>query len=312
MRGPEQKHQLVGLFGLGGILLWSYWPVFRDIQDRWATDPIYSHGYLVPAFALALLWLRWKPNTSLAPSWWGLVFLSIAASMRLAGAYFYFDWIGAASLLPCLCGICLCLGGWAAFRWAWPAIGFLVFMLPLPYRLETGLAQPLRGLATRASTYSLQTLGFPAVAEANKITISGQPIEVEAECNGLGMLVTFFAMSTAFAIVIRRHWIDKLVILASALPIALLANVIRITVIGIMSELVGMEFADFWFHQNGGWLMMPLALGMLGLELWILSRLLVQPPEQEPMAFAFAAPSGRNRSVPIREMKAPKVSLGVK
>ena len=92
--------------------------------------------------------------------------MAAAAALYLAGAYFYFEWFSLVSLIPALAGIGLLSGGGNFLRWAWPGLAFLVFMLPLPYRVETALAHPLRSLATIVSTYALQTLGLPAVAEA--------------------------------------------------------------------------------------------------------------------------------------------------
>src|SRR5438045_2745283 len=82
--------------------------------------------------------------------------------------------------------------------------------LPLPYTLEVWLARPLQSIATVAATYTLQTVGYPAVAEGNVIHINDQRIGVLEACNGLGMLVAFFALSTAVAIILdRRPWLDR-------------------------------------------------------------------------------------------------------
>src|SRR5262249_25315221 len=159
-----------------------------------------------------------------------------------------------------LWGAALLLGGWAALRWSWLATAFLIFMIPLPYRVETGLSQPLQRLATVASTYALQTLGMPAFAEGNVIVVNQSGIGIVEACNGLGMLVLFFALATGMAIVVRRPALDKAVILLSAAPVAVLANVIRITLTSVLYETAGQKWGDLVFHDLAGWLMMPLAL----------------------------------------------------
>src|SRR5262245_34996726 len=59
-------------------LLWAYWTTLAEAVQKWSHDPQYSHGYLVPAFAVALLWLRRAafPTASIRPSWWGGLLLA--------------------------------------------------------------------------------------------------------------------------------------------------------------------------------------------------------------------------------------------
>jgi exosortase len=148
-------------------------------------------------------------------------------------------------------------------------------MIPLPHRIETALSLPLQRVATTASTYVLQTIGQPAVAEGNVIIINNARIGVVEACNGLGMLVLFFAVATAVAIVVRRSWLEKIIIVASAVPIALVANVLRITATGFLHATVGGPWVDRFFHGFAGWLMMPAALALLWLELQVLSRAII-------------------------------------
>src|SRR5262245_40247502 len=108
------------------MLLWAYATTLGDIAWRWASDPQYSHGYLVPAFAAGLLWLRRNrlDTLNLKPSAVGLVLLLPATALRLYGTRFYFPWLDQISLLFCVAGIVLLAGGKAAWRWAWPAVAF--------------------------------------------------------------------------------------------------------------------------------------------------------------------------------------------
>ncbi len=274
-------------------LLWAYWPILGEMASRWSDDPQYSHGYLVPVFSLALLWMRRRQVDfgRLRGSWWGIPLLGIGAAVHLAGAYFYVAWVEAISLLATLGGVCVCLGGWKALRWSGPSIGFLFFMLPLPFRLEGTLAYPLQRFATKASTYLLQTAGFPALAEGTVILMEDVRLGVVEACSGLSMLVTFFALATAVALVLPRSWLDKLLIVSSAIPIAILVNVVRITATGILHRTVGTEVADAVFHDLAGWLMMPMALILLWLELKILNRLLVAAEKSGAMPLDFSGPA---------------------
>jgi exosortase len=259
--------------------LWAYWTTLGDAADRWSSDPQYSHGYLVPVFAALLLWLRRDRLTRgrSGPNRWGWPLVAGGVGVRLVGTYYHLTWLDAVSLLPCLAGLCLLLGGTRAWRWAWPAIAFLFFMIPLPYRVAVAMAGPLQRVATLASTYVLQTLGMPAVAEGNVILLNEASLGIVEACSGLRMLVVFFALSTAVALVVRRPLGERLFLVFSAIPIALFTNVVRITATGVAYETVGGEAAQFIFHDLAGWLMMPLALVLLAAELRILTRLFITP-----------------------------------
>jgi exosortase len=276
---------------LGVAVLWSYWPALTREVDRWTTDPKYSHGYFVPLFSLYLLGSRWRravragATQNWTGSWWGVAGLLASAGLHITGEYFFVDWLSELALLPCLGSLCLCLGGSRLLRLAGPSIGFLSFMLPLPYRIEVALAYPLQNLATQGSTYLLQMLGFSAYSEGNYIILTQRKLNVLEACNGLGMLVTFFAVTTGVALLIQRPLLDRLAVVVSAVPIALLANLIRITGNGVFGEMapglvtsIGADRLDFYL----GLLMMPVALGLIWLELQMISRLLVEPAPPTP------------------------------
>lgn len=290
-------------------VLWTYWPALGMMSQKWSAAQ-YSHGWLVPFFSLFLLWQRrhylseveWKPN------WWGLAFIAVAVALRLADGFYYVRWFDTLSLLPSLAGLCLLLGGWRTLRWAWPAIAFLFFMLPLPYSIETAWAYRLRLIATVTSTFALQTLGFPAISEGTNIYIGDLTLEIAPACSGMGMLLIFFALSTAIVVVIKRPWIDKLLVLLSAVPIAILANIVRITTTALLFELAD-YFENAWlrqkahslFHDGAGYLMMLVALVLLLVELWILDRLFIPVDTKPPVSFDFARGRGFRRSSPSQK-----------
>jgi exosortase len=296
------KHRsLLIPIALGALVLWAYWHVFGANVEKWSSAE-YSHGYFVPLFAAVLLWLRRTQllGAPCTPSIWGLVPLAVGSAMRIAGAYYYMEYLEALSLLPCLVGFTICLGGKRALYWSWPSIAFLFFMLPLPYTLEVMLAGPLRRIAVIASTYTLQTFGFSAVAEGNIILMESQPILVAEACSGLSMLLTFFALSTGLALVTKRSLVDKAIVVVSALPIAIIANVVRIVLTAILAETIGSKAANLVFHDIAGWLMMPLALGLLAVELIIIDELFVHRPEDDQTFSPFDGfvPAFVSKSVP--------------
>ncbi len=262
---------------LGLTTLWLFWPSLVEMHDRWSVDPRYSHGYLVPLFSLFLLWHRRSMLSAVQfrTSLWGFIPILLGIGMKIFGARFYLTWFDGAALLPCLAGIAVLVGGMPLLRWCWPAIAFLFFMIPLPYRAEIGVGSPLQWIATRSSNYALQTFGLPALAEGNVISIGEAKINVVEACNGLGMLMMFLAYASAAALIIDRPPLDRFLIVLGAIPIAIFANVTRITVTGLLHVTAGGPVADKVYHDLAGWLMMPLALATLWLELQILTRLFV-------------------------------------
>ena len=264
---------------LFGLIVWTFWPAISDMAEKWQSDPQYSHGYLIPVFAIGVAYSRRKKLdvVNCRIDWRVLIPLATGAGMYVAGGLFFFDYASAIALLPTLLGAVLLLGGSAAARWSLPMIAFLAFMVPLPFAFETALGRPLQSLATGCSTWVLQTLGFPAVSEGNIILLERGRISVIEACSGLSMLLTFGAMAVALAMVINRPLLDRAIIVSSTIPVAIAVNVARISGNGIAIEFWGPDAAHKWFHDQGGWLMMPLALGLLGLELWILGRLLIVP-----------------------------------
>ncbi len=289
---------LLTLLGIGtACVVWAYWVTLGNMATLWGRDPQYSHGYLVPLFALYLLWLRRElwPN-AFRPSWLGAPLLLVGILTRFGGAFAGSPWLDAISLLPTLAGVWLMLGGWPTLRWSWPAIGFLFYMLPLPYTFSGQLAGPLQRFATIVSTFLLQTMGVPAIAEGNVILLSEVEIGIVEACSGLRMLVIFFALSTAVALLIKRPLWEKALIVASAIPIALACNIVRITGTGVLHELVSSEMANAVFHDLAGWLMMPLALAMLWVEMALLARLLVEVPAARRVVRETMAPRRRPRT----------------
>jgi exosortase len=276
---------VISLACLAVCLLWGYWSMIGGLSDRWAQDPQYSHGWLVPFFAGLVLWMRREsfPGVGTEHRIWGLSLLILGGALRIAGAVFYYQSLDFISLIPMVAGVTLLCLGWPVLRWALPAILFLAFMLPLPFTVENALREPLRGIGTVASTYVMQTVGLPAYREGYTIVTDSGKIGVVEACSGLRMMMIFFALSTAVAMLSQRVWWEKLLIVVSAVPIALIANVARITVTGILHETVSSKAADMVFHDLAGWLMMPFGLALLGAELWLLSRLIIVEQES-PLA----------------------------
>lgn len=289
---PQPVWAWRGALAAGAALLgWAYAPNLLDLSTTWSSDPNYSHGYLVVPIALYILWRRlsedpWDPaRDAVAAPWWGWVLLAAILALRLVAYEGSFRWVENATLLPAVVCLTWTFGGWPLLRRAWPAIVFLVFMLPIPDTLNARIALPLQRVATTGSYILLQLSGFWAVQEGNVIWLKTpfqmRPLDVALACNGLRMLMCMAATVTATVILVPMPTWKRIVLLLSAVPIALVSNMIRIVATGWCYYYIPGERAQEWAHDISGWLMMPLALALVGLELGILSWLVPRMSEAE-------------------------------
>jgi exosortase len=271
------------------VLLWTYWPTLARMVRAWIAVDEYRHGFFVPVFAAFLLWLRqgmvdpWPRRGS----WWALAFFAVWALMRWAIFYFNYE-RDADTLFPLLVGIAVFLGGWRALLWAWPSIFFLLFMVPQPARVAALLSQPLQKIATLVTVYVLQTIDIPAIivgGHGNVIQLSdpANKLEVANACSGLKTLTLFFAICVGASFVLQARWWEKLIMVVSAVPIAVLSNVARITLHGVLTEWVSPQVGN-WVHDNVMAIMMPLAMLVLWGEMALIARLIVEVPAQGPLS----------------------------
>jgi exosortase len=285
VENPRTTKVLVLAALVVAVLVWSYSSSILYLVRRWWNEPDYLYGFLVPVFSGYLLWQRRSMIAAIKfrGSSWGLVLIALAAAMRFASPYYFLDLPDPVSMVPCLAGVILLIGGWPAMRWSWPAIVFLVFMFPVPGPIAGILSHPLQRIGTIASTFVIQTLGIPSVGRGNVIMLPETELGVAEACNGLSMMMLFFAVCFGAVFLSDRTWIEKLIILASAAPIAVLANVIRISMTAILYQLGGVDLGNRLFHELAGWFMMPLAVILLWIVLWFLDHALVTPPAKQPL-----------------------------
>jgi exosortase len=262
-------------------------PVF----DSW-----FPHLLIWLAAAMFVYCMRNVPllEVSAAERWIGVAVVAACLGLRLWSAYYDYNNPERLSFIGALLGVCLIIGGKSMLRWAGPALAFLIFMFPLPSMVENTLLMRLQTVATILSTWTLQLLGVSAARFGNTISIDTleTPLQVAEACSGLRMLTIFGAMSVAMFLIIDRPWWDRLIILLSAIPIALLSNVIRIVTTALLYMAFGQdnETVNKIIHDWAGFAMMPIGLGLLWIELTILSRLTV-PAEDEDFA-SFGAATG--------------------
>jgi exosortase len=270
----------------------AYAPNFQWLRLTWTVNPNYSHGWLVIPIALVILWQRLTtPESEPSPSaisrpWLGWCFLAAILAARAFAYERSFQWLETATILPAIACLVWSFGSWPLLRRVWPAIAFLVFMLPLPDLIDNGIALPLQQIAASGSSFLLQLSGLWVIQEGNVINLRTasagmERLDVAAACNGLKMLMTLTATITATIILVPLPTWKRIVLLISIVPIALISNMTRIVSTGFCYYLIEGPTAKEWAHDVSGWLMMPMALVLVGLELGILSWLVPTENESE-------------------------------
>jgi exosortase len=270
---------------LAAAIAWSYYPSLAYLVRFWA-DPNYSHGWLIAPIALFILWQRREtlPDVTVRHRWWNFLPLALLLAWRHWLYHVNQQWLEAATVPPVIAAAVLAVGGWGAIRWAWPALVFLIFLVPLPPSVNEFLAAPLQRIATLGAYEILRALNLPAVAQGNVILIGRQSVEVAEACRGLSMLLSFGALITAMVILYdpqnkRPIW-DRVVLILSIIPIALLCNIIRISITAIAYWYYDKPIHEV--HDYAGFAMMVLALGIVLAELKVMSWLVVKGEDPAP------------------------------
>jgi exosortase len=175
----------------------------------------------------------------------------------------------------------LLLFGWKVFRKISPILLFLCLMLPLPNVIQYYVGLNLQRWATSSAVFCLETLGYAVTQDGHTIEIGNVSVAVLEACNGLRMITAFFVISGLVVLLVERKLWEKLVILISSLPIALLCNTIRLAITAIFFTILKGEYWEKIFHDFGGYAMMPLALAAVVGELWLLAKLTVLPAKEK-------------------------------
>jgi len=263
--------------GLTVAFIWAFWNTLGGLWHVWGTDGDYSAGQLVPLAAIYMIFARRDRlkyiALRLAPI--GLAVFGGGLLLNLLGAYYLYSSVENLGMVVCLNGVILTLIGWRGYRRIWYPMVFLFLTLPLPHRVHNAALLPLQGLGSRISASILEIVGIPAVRAGHVLEVSGHRIAVAEACSGLRMAVAFLIVTAVFAYFIRRpHW-QKVVVLLSTVPIAVMCNVGRIVAAAYLFTAGYGWMARGVFHDMAGLLMVPAALALLWFELWLLSCVII-------------------------------------
>ena len=287
---PEGRIALLGAFGCLGMLFLIFWPNLRHFLYVWSIDENYSHGFLVPFLSLYFLNQAAErgPMTVRSGTWLGMVLLTMSILGRLATVLVPVGFVGDLSFLLGLAGVTALIGGADVLRRFGFGIAFLIFMVPLPNDLYARIASPLQLLVSHIASLVLNATNVPVLCEGNMMTLPGDVQMFVAEaCSGMRQLTGFLALTTAVAYLSARPAWYRVTIVASSIPIAMTANVARVSLTGYIMYYLNPEYASGAYHTVEGLLLMALGLSLLRAECSVLDRLTASA-EPAPLAAARA------------------------
>ncbi len=197
--------------------------------------------------------------------------MGAALLVRLVTIPLPIPFLGDIAFLIGLAGLFTLLCGGVALRRYWFGFFFLIFMVPLPIALYSKIASPLQLLASRVASTVMNATGVPVLCEGNRMTLpGGLQLFVAEACSGMRQLTGFLALTTAVAYLTTRPVWYRVVIIVSALPIALSANIARVMLTGYIMHFVNPQLALGTYHTLEGLLMMGFGLLLLHCECVVL------------------------------------------
>jgi exosortase len=273
--GRENEHRaaLVRLGIACVVAMGVFSPIVYYMVLHWRAVDDYSHGLLVAPLAIYFAWERRSvlQRTAIQPSWWGVLPLALGTVALMIGRLGVELMAMRVAFVLTIIGLPLLLLGRKVFRvLAFPLL-FLFMMVPLPQSLVNVIAFPLQLIAADFAVNSLHFLQVPALREGNIIHLVGTQLFVAEACAGLRSLMALGTLAVVFAYFFRRNWLERLLIVLSAIPIAIFVNAFRVAVTGYLAHRFGSEAADGLIHQTEGFFTFALAFALLLIEASLLA-----------------------------------------
>jgi len=286
------KAWLLAALGLPAALFFSYRDVIERLVHQWSHSEDYSHGFLILPIALYLVWakraeLRAVPIGS---DWRGLSLVLAAIGVHVLGELGAELFTTRASMLILVIGLVWFLCGLPVVKVLKFPLGFLFLMLPLPGMIHNNLTFPLQLLSSKWSVALLQSIGMSVYREGNIIDIVGMQMQVVEACNGLRYILPLLTLVVLIAVLGHRSVWKRTLLILSAVPLAILSNILRIAGTGLVAEHWGRAAAEGFLHDFSGWVVFMVCLGIF----LIMSALLKRIPDgagEMRAVTAVAAPS---------------------
>lgn len=261
LRQPDGRwFALLGVAAMAGPTLVSL------AQQAWSTEAG-AHGPIVLATGLWLFWRSWPelerdgtPGNALLA---GSLFLAMLP-FYIFGRAFDFLFIEAGALFGALGALFFWRFGAAAMRRHWFLFVYAAFLVQPPGWAVDGLTQPLKAFVSAASADFMQTLGIPVYREGVTLYVAQYQLLVEDACAGMNSLFGLISISLFYIYVLRgAGWRYSLLLVSLIVPVAVLANMVRITLLVLLTWFGGDAVAQGFLHGSAGFLMFVLALVLI-------------------------------------------------
>lgn len=264
--------RVLWLFVFCGLLA-VYLPTIALTVHSWSSNPYAGHAPFVPLFFLCLLWwdrdrllhLRARPQRL-----YGSAVLFGALAMLVAGKLTDSLTLQLLSLVTALLGCVIGLLGTINLRFLAFPMSFLFLMQPLPGVVVRAISPHARTFATDFTSAALGVLQVPHYQQGTQIHLPNLALEIADGCNGLRFLAALFTLAVVFAQISQETPLRKLLLAASSVPLAVLANAMRVAAITAGVYYIGPHVADGLTHHSIGkalWLLTLVPLGLLAYAL---------------------------------------------
>jgi len=251
------------LLGLAGIILLLYLQTFMWLLESWLYDPFYSHGFLVPVISIIIIWSRRGElkNITLKRDPLGVYIFTLGLILYAAGFLWKSFFLSGVSGIPLITGLILHFYGRELMNKILFPVCFLIFMIPLPGLY--GVSFYLQHFTAISAAAISQALGAGVYANGLEIQVAGCQIIIGIPCSGLRSIISLLMVACVFVYLIRGSVQRKAIILFSALPIAIISNVIRVTLAILIADYFGCDAATTFFHDFSGIFLFVISIIML-------------------------------------------------
>jgi len=298
---------LWALLALGvAALVVCFAPALEFMVATWQQVEEYSYGWFIPLIAAFLAWQRseaWR-RTELRGSGWGLLLIVLALVLGWVGTLSAVRVLSQYGFVLALWGLALAAFGPRGTRLMAPALAILFFMVPLPQFALRELSHALQLVSSQLGVALIRGAGISVFLEGNVIDLGSYKLQVVEACNGLRYLFPLMVLGCLAAYFHRGPWWHRVCLVASAVPLAVLTNSLRIALVGMAVEHSGVAMAEGLVHDIEGGFMFALCLLGLAVQMALFTRWAGRPWRD---AFVLELPAAAPRGAAHR-LRRPSAS----
>jgi exosortase len=223
------------------------------LVTSWLSDPYYSHGFLVLLVSGFFAWLalrtaRAQHEPSQEPYRNGIFIFAFGLLLYAAGFLMVFPFLIALSFLFTASGLILYVYGKALMRALLFPLAFLIFAIPLPVEFLDTVGYFLQELSARYPAALLELFGISVIRVGAEIHLADAAFIIGLPCSGMNSLISLLALAALFVYLLRCPWYKKGVLLCSAVPLAIFANILRVTSLLLIANAYGADTASGFYH----------------------------------------------------------------